>query len=69
MAHHMDTWYEYRSAWSQRPWVAIIAVVAVLMVLAGIVGTIAQSKLAIIFIPGLAAFYIHHLIARKILES
>ena len=48
---------------------AIIAVVAVIMLVAGIVGTIARTPVAVVFIPGLAAVYIHHLVAQKSLDS
>ena len=65
----MQTWYDYRAAWSRRPWIVLIAVVAALMLIAGIVGTIMGSPIAVAFIPGLAAIYIHHLVAQKSLDT
>jgi hypothetical protein len=63
----VNTWYDYRAAWSAHPWVLGLALAAAVMMAAGVVGTIVGSALALFFIPGLAGIFIHHLIVvRKV---
>lgn len=61
----MHTWYDYRAAWSGRPWVLAIFVVAAALLVAGIVGTVTMTPLALLFIPGLAAVFGHHLLVTR----
>jgi hypothetical protein len=61
-------WYQYRDAWSQRPWVLLLGLFAVLVLVAGILGTIAVNGLALLFIPGLAGIYVHHLIVKRLTD-
>jgi hypothetical protein len=59
------TWYEYREAWSGRPWLLLLGVLAVALVVAGLVGTVLADPLAFLFIPGLAVLYAHHLLVQR----
>jgi hypothetical protein len=61
----VSTWYEYRDAWGTRPWLLAIALLAVALILAGIAGTVLQSPLAYVFIPGLAVLFLHHLLVER----
>jgi hypothetical protein len=61
----VNTWYDYRAVWSAHPWVLAIAVVAVALIAVAVVETIDRGPLAFLFIPGLAAIYVHHLIVMK----
>jgi hypothetical protein len=62
----VHTWYEYRDVWSAHPWVLALAVVAVLVVIAAAVATFTGGVLELLFIPGLAALYGHHLLVKRI---
>ncbi|HEV7203384.1 MAG TPA: hypothetical protein VGN18_02175 [Jatrophihabitans sp.] len=63
-----ETWYDYRTAWTGRPWLAAIAVIGAVVVVLGIIGTIVQNDLLVyFFIPGLAVLLAHHLIVRRTL--
>ena len=61
----MNTWYEYRLVWSAHPWVAVILAVGVLLVVGAVVGMVVGSPAAVVFIPGLAAIFLHHLVVQK----
>jgi hypothetical protein len=65
----VDTWYRYRLAWAAHPWVVLIAVLGVLLIVGSIVGTVIGGPLIVLFIPGLAILYIHHLVAQKATED
>jgi hypothetical protein len=64
----VDTWYQYRLAWAAHPWVILIAVVGLALIVGAIVGMVVGGPLVVLFIPGLAAVYIHHLIVQKAAE-
>ncbi len=64
----MDTWYAYRTAWSARPWLLALAALAVALVVVGVVATVVGGRLAFVFVPGLAAGFVHHLLVRKELD-
>jgi hypothetical protein len=61
----VNFWWEYRAAWSRRPWLLPVAVIAVLLILAGVIGTVVQNPLAFVFIPGLAVLFLHHLLVQR----
>ncbi len=65
----MDTWYQYRLAWAAHPWVIVIAVIGLALIVGAIVGMIVGGPLVVLFIPGLAAIYIHHLIVQKAADT
>jgi hypothetical protein len=65
----VDTWYQYRLAWAAHPWVILIAAVALALVVGAVVGMVVGGPLVVLFIPGLAAIYIHHLIVQKAAEG
>jgi hypothetical protein len=64
----VNTWYEYRDVWSAHPWVLAMAVIAAAVIVLAIVETILGGPLALLFIPGLAMAYGHHLIVQKKLD-
>jgi hypothetical protein len=61
----VNTWYEYRTVWAAHPWVLAYAVIVVMVIALSIIGTFVGGPLAILFIPALAAIYVHHLIVMK----
>lgn len=61
----METWYGYRTVWSQQPWLLAYAVVVVVVLAIAVVGTFIGGPLALLFIPSLAGLYVHHLMAMK----
>jgi hypothetical protein len=61
----VNVWYEYRLAWSAHPWVILIALVGLALIVGSVVGMVVGGPLVVLFIPGLAAIYIHHLIVQK----
>ena len=61
----MDTWFDYRKAWAGHPWLLVYAIIAVAALVLAVIGTVERSPLAILFIPGLAALYYHHLQVMK----
>jgi Mn2+/Fe2+ NRAMP family transporter len=63
------TWYEYRDVWATHPWVLALAVVAVLVVIAAAIATFTGGALALLFIPGLAGLYGHHLLVKRIADE
>jgi hypothetical protein len=65
----VNVWYEYRLAWSAHPWVIGIVLIGLALVVAAIVGMFVGGPLVVLFIPGLAAIYIHHLIVQKISDG
>jgi Mn2+/Fe2+ NRAMP family transporter len=65
----VNTWYEYRDVWGSHPWVLALAIVAVVAVIAAAVATFAGGTLALLFIPGLAALYGHHLLVKRIADQ
>ena len=60
-----EIWYDYRTVWARHAWVPVVAILGAVMVLLGIIGTILADRLALLFIPGLAVLFAHHLIVRK----
>jgi hypothetical protein len=65
----VDTWYQYRLAWTAHRWVVLVAFVGVLLIVGSIVGMVVGGPLIVLFIPGLAILYIHHLVAQKATED
>lgn len=61
----MNVWYDYRTAWSRSPWLAILAAFGAVVVVVGVVGTVRADVLAIAFIPGLLVLLGHHLLVKK----
>jgi hypothetical protein len=61
----VNTWYEYRMVWAAHPWVLAYAIIVLLVLLLSILGTVAGGPFALLFIPGLAGLYVHHLIVMK----
>ena len=64
----VSTWYDYRLAWSAHPWVIGIALVGVALVVGAIVGMVVGGPLVVLFVPGLAVIYLHHLIVQRAAE-
>ena len=62
----VNTWFEYRLTWAAYPWVVLILVIGVALIVGGIIGTVAGGPMVVLFIPGLAAVFIHHLIVQKV---
>lgn len=60
-----EIWYDYRTVWASHVWVLVVGVVGAVTVLIGLIGTIVANRLALLFIPGLAVLFAHHLIVRK----
>lgn len=65
----VETWYEYRTVWAGHPALLAYAIVVVLVLALAIVGTVSGGPLAILFIPGLAGTYLHHLMIKKRLDG
>ena len=65
----MGTWFEYRDAWSRRPWLAALAALAVIMLIVGIVGTVGRNLLMVLFIPGLLLLLGHHFAVQRLDEQ
>lgn len=61
----VSTWYDYRAVWSRHPWLLILAVAGVAMVLLGIVGSIAGTLAAVLFVPGLLLLFAHHVLVQR----
>jgi hypothetical protein len=61
----VDTWFAYRSVWAAHPLLLVYAIVVVLVLALAILGTVSGGPLAILFIPGLAGVYVHHLMIMK----
>ena len=61
----MDTWFDYRKVLGGPPWLLIYTVLAVAALVLAVIGTVERNALAILFIPGLAALYYHHLQVMK----
>lgn len=61
----LNTWYDYRTVWSQHPWLAVYAVIVVAVFILSVVGTILSGPLALLFIPSLAGAYVHHLMVMR----
>lgn len=65
----MNTWYDYRSAWANHPWLFVYAIIAVAVLLLSIVGTVfVRGPLAILFVPALGGLYVHHIMVMKRLD-
>jgi hypothetical protein len=62
----VHTWYEYVDVWSTHRWVMVLAIVAVAVIVGAAVATFVGGELALLFIPGLAALYGHHLLVKRI---
>ena len=60
-----EIWYDYRSVWAGHPLVLAVAVLGAVLVVLGIIGTIVTDLLALLFLPGLAVLFVHHLVVRK----
>ncbi|MEO8888542.1 MAG: hypothetical protein ABI301_06375 [Jatrophihabitantaceae bacterium] len=61
----MNTWYDYRSAWSTHPWLLVLALAAVALIVVGVLGTVIGGLLGLFFVPGLLALFAHHLLVTK----
>jgi hypothetical protein len=61
----VNTWFEYRAVWAAHPWVLVYAILAVALVVVSVVATVVGGVFAVLFVPALAAIYIHHLIVMK----
>jgi hypothetical protein len=61
----VNTWFDYRSVWAAHPLLLAYAVVVVAVLALAVLGTISGGPLAILFIPGLAGLYLHHLMIMK----
>ena len=61
----MDLWYDYRSVWANHPWLLAYAVLVVVVLVMAITGTFMRNALAILFVPGLAGAYVHHMLVMK----
>ncbi len=62
----MNTWYEYVDVWSTHRWVMVLAIISVVVIVGAAVATFAGGALALLFIPGLASLYGHHLLVKRI---
>lgn len=61
----MNTWYDYRAVWAAHPWVILVVLLGLACVVVSVVATVTGGALAFLFIPGLAAIYVHHLIVQR----
>jgi uncharacterized membrane protein (UPF0182 family) len=61
----VHTWYQYRDAWAERPALLGLAVLAIAMIVASVYGTVVRDVLALFFIPGLGALYLHHILVQR----
>lgn len=61
----VNTWFEYRSVWAAHPWLLAYAVLVVAVLVLSVIGMFVGGPLAILFIPGLAGAYFHHLLVMK----
>lgn len=61
----MTWWDEYLAGWRRRPWLVLLAALAVVCVAFSIVGTVRRDPVSILFIPGLALLYLHHILIRR----
>lgn len=64
----MELWYEYVDVWSTHRALLAAFVLACAVVVLAIVATFSHGVLAILFIPGLAALYGHHLLVKKLAD-
>ena len=64
----VDIWSDYRNVWAAHPLLLAYAAVVVAVLALAVVGTISGGPLAILFIPGLAGLYLHHLMIMKRLD-
>jgi len=58
-------WAEYRAVWRSRPWVLLVGIAAVVLIVVSVAQTVVHGPLALLFVPGLALLYLHHLIVRR----
>ena len=65
MSTSSDTWYDYRTVWAAKPWLAVYFVIVVLVFLLAVFGTFFGGTYAILFVPSLAGAYVHHLMVMK----
>lgn len=66
----MNTWFDYRTVWAAHPWLLVYAIIVVAVLVLSIIGTAAGGgPLVLLFIPGLAGLYVHHLMVMKRRES
>ncbi len=62
----VNVWYGYRDAWARRPWLAVIAGLAAAMLVVGLVATLFQNILLVLFIPGLLLLLGHHFYVQRL---
>lgn len=61
----VNTWYDYRAVWATHPWVLAYAVIVAAVIILSVIGTFVGGPLVVLFIPGLAGIYVHHLLVMK----
>jgi uncharacterized membrane protein len=61
----VDFWFDYRRVWAAYPLLLAYAVLVVVVLVMAVIGTVERNPLAILFIPGLAGLYVHHMLVMK----